>query len=229
MQTLLDQLERSIADAVLSSAEKRALAAALHERPLRIEQLRQLRNHSFDLVLQRSRDPAQAVLMPELIKWLGEVVKVVDQAAAQVAVDTRVWFSPGDDCRDAVIRHFQSCRKQVDVCVFTIADNDISAAIIAAHQRGVAVRVISDNHKRHDAGSDIDRMVESGIEVVLDDSDAHMHHKFALFDGRWLLNGSFNWTRSASRANDENLVVTNDPKQLRLFGAQFEELWERLS
>ncbi|MCB1610410.1 MAG: hypothetical protein KDI60_01280, partial [Xanthomonadales bacterium] len=57
----------------------------------------------------------------------------------------------------------------------------------------------------------------------------HMHHKFALFDGRWLLNGSFNWTRSASRANDENLVVTNDPKQLRLFGAQFEGLWERLA
>jgi mitochondrial cardiolipin hydrolase len=229
MQTLLDQLERSIEDALLTTAEKRELTAALGERPLRIEQLRQLRNHAFDLVMQRARSPVAAADVPDLLKWLNEVVKVIDQAATQVAVDTRVWFSPGNDCRDAVIRHFQSCRQRVDVCVFTIADNDISAAILGAHQRGVSVRVISDNHKRLDAGSDIDRMLEHGIPVALDDSDAHMHHKFALFDGRWLLNGSFNWTRSASQANDENLVVTNDPQQLRRFGAQFEELWERLS
>ena len=38
-----------------------------------------------------------------------------------------------------------------------------------------------------------------------------MHHKFALFDGRRLMTGSFNWTRSASEQNEENLIVTADP------------------
>jgi phosphatidylserine/phosphatidylglycerophosphate/cardiolipin synthase-like enzyme len=117
----------------------------------------------------------------------------------------------------------------MDICVFTIADDSLTEGILDAHQRGVAVRLISDDDKRHDSGSDIDRLRNAGIAVVLDDSEAHMHHKFAIFDGRWLLNGSFNWTRSASRINEENLVATNDPAQLRGFAEQFEALWTRFS
>jgi len=227
MQALLDRIDRSIDDAVLTTPEKHALVADLSARPWRIDQLRQLRNHAFELVLARARDPAQAARMPALVKWLSEIVKVLDQFAAPVVIETEVWFSPGSECRAAVINHIGSCRKRADICVFTIADDDITAAILAAHRRGVAVRVVSDDDKRHDAGSDIQRLRDAGIAVVLDDSDAHMHHKFALLDERWLLNGSFNWTRSASQVNEENLVATNDPQQLREFGGQFEALWER--
>lgn len=227
MQALLDRIDRSIDDAVLTTPEKHALVADLSARPWRIDQLRQLRNHAFELVLARARDPSQSASMPALVKWLNDVVKVLDQVAAPVVIETEVWFSPGAECRAAVINHIGSCRKRADICVFTIADDDISAAILAAHRRGVAVRVISDDDKRHDAGSDIQRLREAGIAIVLDDSDAHMHHKFALFDERWLLNGSFNWTRSASQVNEENLVATNDPQQLREFAGQFEALWTR--
>jgi cardiolipin hydrolase len=229
MQTLLEGLELSIADALLTTAEKHALAADLRARPLRIDQLRQVRNHAFELVLARAREPSQAAAMPALVKWLNDVVKVIDQAATPVPIKTEVWFSPGEECRTALIGHLQSCRQRVDICVFTIADDRITEAILAAHSRGVVVRVISDDDKRLDSGSDVESLRAAGVAVVLDDSEAHMHHKFAIFDGRWLLNGSFNWTRSASRINEENLVVTNDPQQVREFGTQFELLWARFS
>lgn len=227
MQSLLDRIDRSIDDAVLTTAEKHALVADLAARPWRIDQLRQLRNHAFELVLARARDPLQAAAMPALVKWLNEIVKVLDQTLLPVQIETEVWFSPGAECRAAVINHIGSCRKRADICVFTIADDEITAAILAANRRGVVVRVLSDDDKQHDAGSDIQRLREAGIAVVLDDSDAHMHHKFALFDERWLINGSFNWTRSASQVNEENLVATNDPQQVREFAGQFEALWER--
>lgn len=229
MQALLDRIDRSIDDAVLTTPEKHALVADLSARPWRIDQLRQLRNHAFELVLARARDPAQAATMPALVKWLNEVVKVLDQFAAPVVIETEVWFSPGAECRAAVINHIGSCRKRADICVFTIADDEITDAILAAHRRRVQVRVISDDDKRHDSGSDIERLRSAGVAIALDATSAHMHHKFALFDGRWLLNGSFNWTRSASAVNEENLVATNDPEQLRHFGAQFEALWGRFS
>ena len=59
-------------------------------------------------------------------------------------------------------------------------------------------------------------------------NEAHMHHKFAIFDGDLLLNGSFNWTRSASELNEENLIITPDPVLVRAFAGRFEELWGRL-
>lgn len=229
MQTLLDRLELSIADNVLTTAEKHALASDLKQRPWRIDQLRQVRNHAFALVLERARAESAPAAMPALVNWLSDVVKVIDQVAAPAEVTTEVCFSPGEACRKAVISNLNGCRKRMELCVFTIADDDISAAILAAHRRGIAVRIISDNDKRYDSGSDIARFIDAGIAVAFDDSNAHMHHKFAIFDNRWLINGSFNWTRSATAVNQENLVSTNDPQQVAQFGEEFESLWKRFA
>ncbi|MDU2611947.1 MAG: phospholipase D-like domain-containing protein, partial [Pseudomonas aeruginosa] len=43
----------------------------------------------------------------------------------------------------------------------------------------------------------------------------------------WLLNGSFNWTRSASVSNEENLLVTDDAVLIGAYRREFEELWGR--
>ena len=227
MQDLLDQLELTLADGVLTSAEKRGLLAQLQQRPLRPDQLRQMRNHAFDLVHARALQADAVATLPPLIRWLNQIIKTLDQVQPQVAVQTEVWFSPGRACLDAVVGHLRSCRQQADVCVFTIADDRITDALLAARARGVALRLISDDDKRYDRGSDIERLHAAGIPVMVDHSEAHMHHKFALFDQRRLLNGSFNWTRSASEANEENLVSSSDPQLIAHFQAQFDRLWQR--
>jgi hypothetical protein len=136
MQTLLERLESSIDDAVLTTAEKHALAADLKARPWRLDQLRQLRNHAFELVLTRARDPLQSATMPALVKWLNEVVKVIDQTLPPVHIESEVWFSPGEECRAALIGQLQSCRQRLDICVFTIADDSLTEAILAASRCG---------------------------------------------------------------------------------------------
>ena len=52
-----------------------------------------------------------------------------------------------------------------------------------------------------------------------------MHHKFAVFDRKVLLTGSYNWTRSAASENQENLIVTEAPGLVRSFAAEFDKLW----
>ncbi len=54
-----------------------------------------------------------------------------------------------------------------------------------------------------------------------------MHHKFALFDGRRLVTGSYNWTRSAAEFNEENFIVTGDSQLTSAFARTFEDLWKR--
>ena len=113
--------------------------------------------------------------------------------------------------------------------MFTITDNRIAEAIEKAHRRRVQVRVISDDDKAMDAGSDIDRLDRAGIPVRVDRTEHHMHHKFAIFDKVRLLTGSYNWTRSAALHNEENFLITSDPELLKPFSRMFEKLWRDFS
>lgn len=163
------------------------------------------------------------------LNWLERVVKLLTPLAvpspAPVMVDAR--FSPQHDCAGRIIQLFDSARHTVDVCVFTITDNRISEAIMRAHRRGVNIRVITDNEKLFDPGSDIQQLSAAGLAIRVDNTEYHMHHKFAIFDRNLLLNGSYNWTRSAAMNNEENYILTGDMDLIRPFAKLFEELWSK--
>jgi phosphatidylserine/phosphatidylglycerophosphate/cardiolipin synthase-like enzyme len=55
----------------------------------------------------------------------------------------------------------------------------------------------------------------------------HMHHKFAIFDGERLINGSYNWTRGAANVNYENVVDTSASGLVAAFAAEFQRLWNK--
>ena len=216
------RLRDSVADLRLDNAEKldlREAAAALGA-----EHARYLRNRAFDIARELMLDAPARTL--EALQWLEQVVKTVDAAQAPAATVNQAWFAPGDACLRKLRELIGGVRGTLDVCVFTISDDRLSGELIEAHARGVAVRILSDNDKRFDDGSDIARLQAAGIPVRLDDTPFHMHHKFALFDGRMLANGSFNWTRSATDRNEENLVVTDDPALVSGFARRFETLWQ---
>lgn len=225
MQDLLDRIAATLADDRLSDVERRELARALREASPPEEGLRQLRNRAFELVRTRHADPD----VLGLLKWLEGVVRAFDVARAPMgSVRTQAWFSPGTDCLDAIVAQLRAARRSMDLCVFTLSDDRISREVLAAHRRGVVVRLLTDNDKAWDRGSDVAALREAGIATRLDRTEAHMHHKFAIFDGTWLLNGSYNWTRSACEHNEENLVLSNDPGLVADFSRAFESLWSRL-
>jgi mitochondrial cardiolipin hydrolase len=225
VEDILALLAGGIADGRLSDDEKRELVGALQAASLRDEDLRRLRNHSFDLVRQRLADPLQLALL----KWLEGVVRSLDgQRPSTAQFSQEAAFSPGMACLQTIQRCLRHARKSIDICVFTLSDDRIAKEVQAAHRRGINVRIITDNDKEDDAGSDIGRLRDAGITVVVDRTEAHMHHKFAIFDGEKLLNGSYNWTRSAAQYNEENLVLSNDRRLVEEFSGQFEKLWRDL-
>ena len=135
------------------------------------------------------------------------------------------YFSPGPDCRIAIEQAMETALDELLICVFTISDDRLSDAIQRAHRNGLTVRVISDNDKMKDKGNDVERLSLSGVDVRIDRSPEHMHHKFMVVDGRTVLTGSYNWTRSAETRNEENLVVLDDPVLAGRFAEEFERIW----
>jgi phosphatidylserine/phosphatidylglycerophosphate/cardiolipin synthase-like enzyme len=223
LQALTRLLEATLADGRLATDERRALASALANTPWRVDQLSGLRNQAFELLRARV-EPSSAALLA----WLDGVVRAIDQARPAAPPPTEVFFSPGPDCKAAIVKLLSSARASLDVCVFTISDDDITRALLDAHGRQVKVRIITDDDKRNDAGSDVEHLARQGVPVRIDRTEAHMHHKFAIADGARLLNGSFNWTRSASRVNEENVMVTSEAAAVAAFRGEFDRLWASL-
>ena len=54
-----------------------------------------------------------------------------------------------------------------------------------------------------------------------------MHDKFAVFDNHSIITGSFNWTRSASKYNQENLILNRNKIVIKAFKNEFESLWHK--
>jgi phosphatidylserine/phosphatidylglycerophosphate/cardiolipin synthase-like enzyme len=77
-------------------------------------------------------------------------------------------------------------------------------------------------------GSDIERMARAGVEVKMDYTKNHMHHKFAIVDKQHLMTGSYNWTRSAANYNHENLLLTSDEGVVKEYLKEFDKLWKEM-
>ncbi|MEA2043345.1 MAG: phospholipase D-like domain-containing protein [Bacteroidota bacterium] len=137
-----------------------------------------------------------------------------------------IHFSPGTDCLNAINRTLRNARHTAKICVFTITDNRIVDAILEMQRNGVKVQIISDNDKRDDLGSDIGYLVRQGIEIKLDTTSAHMHHKFAVIDNETTITGSYNWTRSAETKNYENILITDNEYIAKTFLQEFDRLWD---
>lgn len=212
---------QTMADAKLSQGERKALRENLAEAALDEHTRGVLRALAFDVV--RHELNAQT----NVLDWLEDVNKLLlPPTGDNNEHKTRVYFSPGEACAQRIVGELKSARRSLDICVFTITDDRVTHAVIDAHRRRVKVRVITDDDKAEDLGSDVRRMAQSGIEVRVDRSRYHMHHKFAVVDSGVVLTGSYNWTLSAARNNEENMVVSNDRKLVLSFAAEFDRLWK---
>ena len=223
-QELESALFESYQDFKLSTDEKHELKRLLAEFIQDPTKMSFIRNKAFSLVADnfRSSQPNHDASL----KWLENVVKSIDSVRHSSVILSDSYFSPGDQCASKITALLNRAKISIDICVFTISDNNISKAIADAYQRDVKVKIISDNDKADDLGSDIYSLAKQGINIRIDQSPNHMHHKFAIIDQKKLINGSFNWTRSASKYNQENIVVTNDSNLRGSFQKVFNKLWK---
>lgn len=223
-QQMREILEQSLADRRLSRTEKSALSQHLDEAGADAEQLAHFRRLAFSL----AREAIDATNGAMIVEWLEEIVKVLQPSAGKEREEiAEAWFSPHGDCPQRIRTLLAQAKQTVEICVFTITDDRLTSAVLEAHGRGVRVRIITDNDKAADLGSDAGRFLQAGIGLRVDRTEYHMHHKFAVFDGTILLNGSYNWTRGAAANNEENFIITNNRRLVTIFSKTFEDLWEQ--
>ncbi len=225
MDNIIKLFEESIADEIFGSFERKNIKQQLQENNLSKREIDFIRSKIFDIALVK----IDASNYKIIVEWLENANKALNGLEKEVQKEVETYFSPGSECKSAIIKSISQAQKSLDICVFTISDNEISNKIIEAHRRKVTVRIISDNEKLLDKGSDIQMLSDAGIPVKIDNTSNHMHHKFVIIDNKSVLTGSYNWTRSAELYNHENVIVIDNQANTLLFKNEFEKLWREMS
>ncbi len=221
---LFDALMESAEDHHLSRSERRALRAILEEVELSDDQRLSLQRRVVQAVADRLSDHRDRAL----VHWLGDALALLAPRSDRRFHSSRAFFGPADPMVETIAAAIDACRRQLDVAVFTITDDRLSRALVDAHDRGVRLRVLTDDDKSHDRGSDIARLMRAGVTVHTDASPYHFHHKFAVLDERLVITGSYNWTRGADRNNRENFLLSEEPALIRRYQQAFDALWAEL-
>lgn len=196
-----------------------------------------IRSNRENIVVSRCRPLAQAFQRQFEQLWKafapGRRPFISLSAAGSFQNGRAALFFPDKD--DANLRIFldelRSAKNSLEVCVFTLTLRDAVRVMQDLHRKGVRVRVISDDRcAAFRSGATKKELVDAGIGFRVDASPSNMHHKFAVVDGRTVINGSFNWTRQAENGNNENLIIyRNVPLLARAFQAEFESLWKEFA
>lgn len=156
-----------------------------------------------------------------------ENLKTINETAPSPTISNKKWmqiyFTPGLDCENNIIAEINKAKK-IDIAVYSITNQNIVDAIINAKERGAKIKVITDRLQSKGKRSLIDEIKNAGIPVVINSGHKIMHNKFAVFDDKSIVTGSYNWTNNASNSNAENCIFFNQPD--KEYSEHFKYLWK---
>ena len=119
-------------------------------------------------------------------------------------------YHGGSRCTDEIVSAIASAQKSILVQAYGFTSAPIAKALVAAHKRGVEVRVILDKSNLRQGYSSARFLENMGIPTLVDSEHSIAHNKVMVIDDRRVITGSFNFTTSAEERNAENIVFIDD-------------------
>jgi phosphatidylserine/phosphatidylglycerophosphate/cardiolipin synthase-like enzyme len=139
---------------------------------------------------------------------------------------------------DTLISYISRAKYSVDFTIYnynTFGISDITAALNAAHTRGVEVRIVSDMNMEDNAGwDDLDPAIGRIIspEENYNAGIGIMHNKFIVFDALstdpidpLVWTGSTNFTADQINEDANNVIIIQDQSLAKTYRIEFEEMF----
>jgi phospholipase D len=139
---------------------------------------------------------------------------------AENAIQVR--FSPGGQCLQFTQQAIALAQKIILVQAYAFTAPAIAEALIAAHKRGVNVKILVDRSQLTAKASQVNRVLQQGIPVSIDVVPGIAHNKVMIIDDQYVLTGSFNWSNAAETKNAENLLLIADKQVNKIYAANWQ-------
>lgn len=130
-----------------------------------------------------------------------------------------------------LVEKINAAQSSIHIASFEFDLTPVAEALLAAKQRGVDVRWVTDDEHGLEADEEpghgqFAMLQDGGIEVRSDDRSALMHNKFWIFDGQMVWTGSTNITENGIFKQDNNVIVIQSPALAAIYEREFQEMWD---
>lgn len=148
------------------------------------------------------------------------------------AGDFQVYFMPEQPAAQAgparsveadLIMAIDTATESIDIAVYDLDLPGIRDALIAAHRRGITVRVVAETDNLDQPS--FQDLLAAGVPLVDDRRPSLMHHKFVVIDQRWVWTGSMNLTWNGLHRNDNHLLAIQSDDLATNYRREFEEMF----
>jgi phosphatidylserine/phosphatidylglycerophosphate/cardiolipin synthase-like enzyme len=134
------------------------------------------------------------------------------------------YFSTHDHPATHVIDTLKLAKKSIHFLAFSFTHEGISQAMMDCNTAGAEIAGVFEKTQTASGHSAYFKMHDAKLPVYLDANPRNMHHKVIIIDGEIVIFGSFNFSDSADKSNDENLLIVYN----RAVAAKFEEEFQRV-
>jgi hypothetical protein len=147
------------------------------------------------------------------------------------SIDPDLNFPPSQDFGARNVTAINAEKTQIDVLMYRITDQRHTNAIIAAWNRGIPIRIITENKEYHLSqylwdSWNVDRLYAAGIPIKWRGHAGQNHGKVELLYGQGLaVFGSSNWTSASATSQEEHNYFTTKNWMFTWFQDQFERMW----
>jgi phosphatidylserine/phosphatidylglycerophosphate/cardiolipin synthase-like enzyme len=146
---------------------------------------------------------------------------------------------PEDTCKggidEVIVDAINQTQRSLDIAAFEWSNACITRAVIAAHQRGVKVRMVVDDD--HTVKDNEDReligdvapfqwIIDAGIPYRDDARSGLMHNKFMIMDGQQVFMGSMNYTPRDTYTNNNNVLRLRAQRAVQAYQQKFDNMFE---
>lgn len=148
--------------------------------------------------------------------------------AAASSTTLESFFSPNGGTAARIVQEIERTQTSIDIAIYSFTRNEIADALIAAKNRGVAIRIIADSGQAPGSGSEIARLEAAGFRLKRTagiSGSGIMHNKYAIFDGGVLLTGSYNWSTNAEENSFENAMFIRNAAAISAYQVNFDAIW----
>lgn len=137
----------------------------------------------------------------------------------------QIYFAPEDEVLSKVIAELEKADTSIRFMAFSFTLAQIGDLIQSKAGGGVQVQGIYETTGSQTEFSTLTPLFCAGLSVRQEGNPYILHHKVFIIDDETVLTGSFNFSSSATRSNDENMIIIQDRVLAAQYIAEFERRW----